>query len=91
MATIDINELGSHEYDVSVGDGGAVTRHRVRVPPRLRDDLGLSADDERRLVHESFEFLLEREPASAILGEFTLDTISRYFPEYDAEIRSRVA
>jgi hypothetical protein len=42
------------------------------------------------LVRASFEFLLEREPATSILHEFSLDVISRYFPGYPAEIRARL-
>ncbi len=39
-----------------------------------------------RLLEVSFEFLLEREPASAILSRFALPVIERYFPEYPREI-----
>ena len=42
------------------------------------------------LVRASFEFLLEREPATAILRVFGLDVISQYFPGYPAEIRARL-
>jgi hypothetical protein len=38
----------------------------------------------------SFEFLLEREPATSILREFSPDVISQYFPGYPAEIRARL-
>ena len=38
----------------------------------------------------SFEFLLEREPTSAILPEFSLDVIGRYFPEYEDELPRRL-
>jgi hypothetical protein len=38
------------------------------------------------LVQKSFEFLLEREPASSILPKFELSIISNYFPEYEEEI-----
>ena len=38
----------------------------------------------------SFEFLLEREPATSILREFSLDIVSRYFPSYPAEIGARL-
>jgi hypothetical protein len=34
------------------------------------------------LVERSFRFLLEREPPEAILREFKLMDIARYFPEY---------
>jgi len=47
------------------------------------DELGDVAD----LVRRSFEFLLEREPATSILGSFQLSVIQRYFPEYDRLFR----
>lgn len=97
MRKVDITSAGAHEYVVTVSDGGAETKHRVRVPQDLRDTLGIpevgqegQEGGEERLVRESFAFLLEREPASSILREFDLDVISRYFPEYRAEIRSRL-
>jgi hypothetical protein len=42
------------------------------------------------VVRESFEFLLEREPASSILARFSLTDISRYFPEYPEELARRL-
>jgi hypothetical protein len=49
-------------------------------------DLGLESHREEKLVHESFFFLLAREPATSIMREFSLDLIGRYFPEYREEI-----
>lgn len=40
---------------------------------------------------ESFRFLLEREPNTSILSSFDLPVIGRYFPEYEREIRERLA
>lgn len=92
MQEIEVNKTGRHEYDVAVvQEDGNTTSHHVWVPPRLRVDLGAAPADDPRLVHESFSFLLEREPATAILGEFGLDVISRYFPEYEDEIRARLS
>jgi hypothetical protein len=42
------------------------------------------------LITESFAFLLEREPASAVLSEFNLADTEKYFPEYPEEISSRL-
>ena len=39
------------------------------------------------LIKRSFEFLLEREPKESILREFNLNVISKYFPEYEKEIK----
>jgi hypothetical protein len=42
--------------------------------------------DAKRLVEESFRFLLEREPVTSILPSFDLSVIERYFPEYRSDI-----
>lgn len=34
----------------------------------------------------AFRFLLDREPASSILGRFDVTVIGRYFPEFEAEL-----
>ncbi len=39
------------------------------------------------LVRRSFDFLLEREPPSSILGRFDLSVIERYFPDYDQQLK----
>jgi hypothetical protein len=82
MANITVTPLGQRAYDVVI-DGKS--RHRVSVPDRFADD------DLERVVRASFEFLLEREPASSIMSEFSLDVIGRYFPEYEDELPRRLA
>jgi len=82
MADIVIVRAGERSYDVVV-DG--TSRHRVSVPTRFGDE------DLERVVRASFEFLLEREPASSILSEFSLDVIGRYFPEYEDELPRRLS
>jgi hypothetical protein len=42
------------------------------------------------LVEESFRFLLEHEPASAILRKFAISEIERYFPDYAEAIGNRL-
>jgi hypothetical protein len=39
------------------------------------------------LIQKSFQFLLEREPKESILSRFDLSVISRYFPEFEREIK----
>jgi hypothetical protein len=38
-------------------------------------------------VTRSFDFLLAREPAEAILRRFDLMVIARYFPDFERSIR----
>ena len=81
MAEISVTPHSQRTFDVVV-DG--TSRHRVSVPDRFGDE------DLERVVRASFEFLLEREPASSILPEFSLDVIGRYFPEYEDELPRRL-
>jgi hypothetical protein len=63
-----------------------------RDPAALLPDAGQpTRDDLERLVAETFRFLLEREPVTSILSTFDLTVVARYFPEYPAEIRCRLA
>ena len=91
MADVAITASGAREFRVEVRQDGEETRHRVTVPEDLIEELGLSEGDLERAVRESFDFLLEREPPSSILGEFSLDEISRYFPEYREELSRRLS
>jgi hypothetical protein len=68
-------------------DGRKVSDHTVEVSTA---DLKRLAPDEpvEELVLRSFEFLLEREPASSILRRFALTDIERYFPDFAEVIRA---
>jgi hypothetical protein len=68
-----------------------VSSHRVRVPAATLDRLAPGSGDPARLVEGSFDFLLERESPRMILRSFELSEIGRYFPEYESEIRRRIA
>ncbi|MEX2459476.1 MAG: hypothetical protein WD770_10890 [Actinomycetota bacterium] len=89
--SIEITAMEDGAYGVRVSEGDATTSHRVRVPDAMLADLGLGGSDPQAVVRESFEFLLEREPATSILGDFALDRIADYFPEYFDELRARLS
>ena len=75
---------------VLIAGDGTATRHQVAMTTEDRAryaPAGVTADD---LVRASFAFLLERESPRSILRAFELPIIGRYFPEYEAEIRSRL-
>jgi hypothetical protein len=78
-------------YGVQVTEGHLTTSHRVHIPDDIRLDAGLGEVDDETLVREALGFLLEREPATAIQREFSLEEIGRTFPEFYDEMRSRVA
>jgi hypothetical protein len=91
MTMIAVTPMAPLEFGVEVSEGDAVTGHRVRVPEAFLDDLMLGDVELETIVRESFNFLLEREPHTAILREFSLDDIARFFPEYPEDLRRRLS
>ena len=86
MVVVHAERIGeSWRCEVSVDHAGQRTRHLVTVTPGdvSRWAEGGAKEDVEQLVANSFDFLLEREPPSAILANFDLSVIQSYFPDYD--------
>jgi hypothetical protein len=77
-------------YEVEVA-GAQPTLHRVIAGTGDVECLTGGKANAERLIEESFRFLLERESNTSILRSFRITDISRYFPEYEREIRRRLA
>jgi len=87
MAPMTVTRQANGTFHVQTPAG---TSHQVSVPAGYPASLGCGHVDPGELVRTSFEFLLEREPATSILRKFSLDVISQYFPGYPAEVRARL-
>jgi hypothetical protein len=87
---VTVTERPDGAYDVAVRHATGVTHHVVTVPPGLAVALVRQDLDPIGLVRASFEFLLEREPATSIMSTFSLDVISTYFSEYRSEMVRRL-
>ena len=81
-----INELSDKKFEVIIY-ADQETIHKVFISNQTYLDLTSKKISKKELVKFSFEFLLEREPNTAILSSFDLIQISKYFPEYFAELR----
>ena len=92
MSEIDVqpdpDAVGTFVVTVTVA--GGQTSHRVIVPESFSKLMLRGSRSLEDLVRVSFEFLLEREPKESIMKEFELTVISRYFPEYEDELRERL-
>ena len=78
---------------VTVRDDDGSSTHDVTVSDHDATALAAATDasDVERLLYETFDFLLEREPKESILRSFDISVVSQYFPDYEHEIRSRLA
>jgi len=93
VAQIDVRTTPEGEgwaFHVTVSERGNQTTHRITMTRQVYQRLTEAACPPDELVRKSFEFLLEREPKESILHEFEITIISRYFPDYEPEIRKRI-
>jgi len=74
---------------VRIEDGGHTTEHEITVRRDYVDKIAGSKAAVEDLVRASLEFLLDREPPSAILRRFDLAVINRYFPDYEPTMKDR--
>ena len=90
-ATMHVDRGARGRFRVTVIEGGSQSEHTVSLRTGYYERLTKKQFPEEALIEQSFRFLLEREPKESILREFDLSVISRYFPDYESEIRKRLA
>lgn len=87
---VTVTKVDDTTFDVTV-EGKTTTTHHVTVDDAVYRRLTGGKVTPEELIRQSFEFLLEREPNTSILRRFDLTVISNYFPEYEADMKSRFA
>lgn len=74
------------DFDVELSDDGECYTYQVSLSWSDYDHWSHGQFPPERVVKAAFRFLLEREPASAILPRFDCAVIRRYFPDVDREL-----
>lgn len=85
MADIQIRPLDDEHFEVTIDEGTSQSMHVVTAT-RKEADLLCDGCDTERLVEASVRFLLDRESKEAIMNQFDLDVIVRFFPDYPSKI-----
>ena len=86
---ISVTLVDVETYEVVV-EGETETSHRVHMSAQYHRKLCSGTMTQEWVIVQSFKFLLEREPNTAILASFDLPEIGRYFPEFETEMASRL-
>ena len=84
--SISIKKLSDDVFEVIVVETSTTT-HTVTVTDQRLNDLTGNNVTKRKLLEFSFKFLLDREPNTSILKSFDIDVISKYFSNYNDEVR----
>ena len=83
MAEIVTQAVDGRFYEAEVTVEGRHYAYRVSVPDGLAERVGA---DPAAIVRATLAFLLDREPPASIMERFDCSVVSRYFPEYEAEL-----
>ena len=86
-AKIEIQPFDPSHFRVRVIEAGSESAHQVTLKPKDCERITGGAAGPEELIRKSFQFLLEREPKESILSRFDLTAISRYYPEYEQEMK----
>ncbi len=90
MDNIEIKEqrsqAGKYLFVVEVGTENKTT-HQVTLERDYWQKLSGQKVTPGQLILDSFMFLLRHEPKEAILKEFDLKDINKYFPEFEESVR----
>jgi hypothetical protein len=88
---IEVEIVSEGTFRVRVIEGKSETSHTVTLKPADYERIAGGKIEPAELVRMAVEFLLENEPKESILGRFELPLIGRYFPNFEAEMRRRLA
>jgi hypothetical protein len=80
---IHIRKRTKDEFTVKMEE----REYKVILDDKYWQELTGGKTSKEELIKKSFNFLLERESKESILSRFDLRIISRYFPEYEQEIK----
>ena len=84
--SIFIKELSDNKFEIIVKQK-LITKHTVLLTDEYYDILTKKKISKKKLLEYSFHFLLNRETNTSILSSFDLNIISKYFPEFENEIK----
>ena len=85
--SIFIKELSDNKFEITLNKKH-ITKHTVLLTDKYHNILTKKKISKKKLLEYSFKFLLARESNTSILSFFELNIISKYFPEYEYEIKN---
>ena len=85
--SVFIKELSDNKFEIII-NRKLRTKHIVILTDEYHDILTKKKISKKKLLEYSFYYLLDREPNTSILSSFELNIISKYFPEYENEIKN---
>lgn len=83
---IDVRRIDAGRFAVVVAADDSETRHTVTLSDADYRRLAGGEHSREACIRAAFRFLLDHEPKEAILAQFDLMVIARYFPTFEREL-----
>ena len=86
---IEVKQTGGPDpltFEINITEDGSESRHQVTASQADMHRLASGAIPSERVIEAAFQFLLDREPKDAILRQFDITVISRYFPDFETRL-----
>ena len=84
---ISISSVGKDNFLVKISEKQGKSNHLVKLDESYYKYLTNCKISREELIEKSFKFLLKREKKEEILSKFNLNVISKYFIDYEQEIK----
>jgi hypothetical protein len=78
---LNITQIDKDTFEVVV-QGDTTTRHVVKVSDQALTNFTFDKMSKEQFVKKSFLFLLKKEPNTFIHGDFQIEEIENFFPEF---------
>jgi hypothetical protein len=79
-----------YRCSVQIGDDPAATHHQLVFSRAQMERLPPAGTEPEQLARAAFRFLLRQEPREAILRDFELQVIGRYFPAWEQAVAAEL-
>lgn len=82
VAPSQIERIGEHEYLIALTEREDDVQFCIRVTSGVMSQLGLTVDDEARVVAETVTLLTERQLAADLPASLDLDDVQASYADY---------
>ena len=86
---IEVQRKNNETFEVTVSEDAASTFHTVTLGDDYYQVLTEGRMAKEDFIKSCFEFLLQHESKESILSRFNVRIISKYFPEFEQQIKTR--
>jgi hypothetical protein len=87
---IEVQRKNGEKFEVTVDEQNSSTVHTVVLDDGYYQGLTEGRIAKEDFIKNCFNFLLQRESKESILSSFNVRVISKYFPEFEQQIKNRI-